>query len=933
MSAAAHSTQPHRTVLVYNNERGDGSGDDSPSDNEQSLYNDHSNSETWGDSDTDADADAEAETHPTAEPVTPSKRTFINGVYLSSVAVSFVLVVNIILFAVAAGLAESSKNRPLNEAYDSTSFFAQTRTIYQGSCTTTKRWNIGLHFLINLLSTAILAASNNCMQAIVAPTRSDIDRAHAQGRWLDIGVPSMRNLFAVNKSSFLIWAVLMITTTPFHLLYNSAVFDSTSTNEYAVIIAPSDIQLTEVEDNLNYYAASVQALTALNDSDLHTVVTESETSWTNYIKSFSHGTFRNLTKEECVDTYTQDFLPGLGTVIVLSDDLAYENQNNNVSNGEYGSLLFGSPGEVPYEPDKLSGWASFKYQNSYGWLCEDSGHCTKADIKNSTDNLKIFDYNPGTFFWTFHLPSSNSDLATFYAAVIDGKLYGNFSLGISQQMDISNPTYNKTQQFLSWIGDTVPSNLQQINDYLRNNTLDTVITDVGSLGIYFHLPDGSSDGEMWANSLDGCLSQTLEENCQLLYNPPICITIILSAAIKAMIVFLAARLLDKKDTPLLTVGDAVASFLTRPDLTTAQMCWMGRPEVSAWTLSRRKVCITKNFERGDDNFIRDQVSNGTYSNLSIAPKELPKRKLLVRAVSWWRWGVTFLLCGASLGTASYFLTVAIGINGVSDSNLHYLWSLGFGSVQSNNIIFSIAEEHPNLSTLELILIANSPQFIMTCSYYAFNSVLTGMLAASECNSYGIKRKALRVSFRQPGGVQRRTYWFSIPYQYSIPLLIIFIILHWLISQSFFYVQIEQNGLPSPNTDAISTLKVLGYSPMAIILTLIVGSLMVVGLVLIAVTRRFASAMPLVASCSAAISSQCHHNDNPETIALGPVMWGETKSSFIWATISDRDETRYTSDDRADTPEERERSETEGYTAHCGFSSAEVSTPKGGKLYA
>ena len=56
------------------------------------------------------------------------------------------------------------------------------------------------------------------MQTLVAPTREEVDRAHASGKWLDIGSASIKNLLAIGKDRLALWIVLMITTTPFHLM-------------------------------------------------------------------------------------------------------------------------------------------------------------------------------------------------------------------------------------------------------------------------------------------------------------------------------------------------------------------------------------------------------------------------------------------------------------------------------------------------------------------------------------------------------------------------------------------------------------------------------------------------------------------------------------------------------------------------------------------
>ena len=78
--------------------------------------------------------------------------------------------------------------------------------LYEASCEATKKTNIGVHLLINILSSGILAASNYCMQCLSAPIRSEIEHAHRNGDWLDVGIPSLRNVaspsFATRKKVY-----------------------------------------------------------------------------------------------------------------------------------------------------------------------------------------------------------------------------------------------------------------------------------------------------------------------------------------------------------------------------------------------------------------------------------------------------------------------------------------------------------------------------------------------------------------------------------------------------------------------------------------------------------------------------------------------------------------------------------------------------------
>ena len=92
------------------------------------------------------------------------------------------------------------------------------QTLYQGSCETAKRLNIGIHLVINILSTVLLSSSNYCMQCLSAPTRAEVDKAHSSGKWLDIGVMSIHNLRRIAPKRIVLWYLLGLSSLPLHLL-------------------------------------------------------------------------------------------------------------------------------------------------------------------------------------------------------------------------------------------------------------------------------------------------------------------------------------------------------------------------------------------------------------------------------------------------------------------------------------------------------------------------------------------------------------------------------------------------------------------------------------------------------------------------------------------------------------------------------------------
>lgn len=218
------------------------------------------------------------------------------------------------------------------------------------------------------------------------------------------------------------------------------------------------------------------------------------------------------------------------------------------------------------------------------------------------------------------------------------------------------------------------------------------------------------------------------------------------------------------------------------------------------------------------------------------------------------------------------------------------------------------------SMLTSVVVANTPQLAITISYYCYNAVLTSMLAATEYSSYGVNRKSLRVTWPVQGSQQRSTYWLSVPYRYATPILIIYMILHWLVSQSIFYLLLIPYD-PRDVADYVNQISSLGYSSMPIFLSILVGSLMVL-ILLVTAFRKFKSIIPITGSSSVAISAACHlpKDEVGYTASLGLVKWGETISPPAWL-------------------KENFGGIDDGQKGHCSFTSMETKKPTLMKLYA
>lgn len=233
-----------------------------------------------------------------------------------------------------------------------------------------------------------------------------------------------------------------------------------------------------------------------------------------------------------------------------------------------------------------------------------------------------------------------------------------------------------------------------------------------------------------------------------------------------------------------------------------------------------------------------------------------------------------------------------------DKSISHLWKLGYGAV-SNESLLNVPLPGGQGGVMASILLANTPQAILSFLFVTYNGLFSSMLLMKEWSGFSHERKALRVTW--PTGMQRSSYWLQIPYRYGAPLLVMSGLLHWFVSQSIFLVRgitLDENG----EVDASNSITTCGYSIIAIISVIILESIIVL-LGLLTGLRKYKAGMPLVGSCSAAISAACHPLRNDPDASLLPVMWGA-------AAVENKDS-----------------------VGHCCFSSLEVSPPVEGEVYA
>jgi hypothetical protein len=226
--------------------------------------------------------------------------------------------------------------------------------------------------------------------------------------------------------------------------------------------------------------------------------------------------------------------------------------------------------------------------------------------------------------------------------------------------------------------------------------------------------------------------------------------------------------------------------------------------------------------------------------------------------------------------ASALLIFSIGIRNLKGLGLGGLWKQGLGSIDPNAVFTSSNVAGNSAGILQDTVLVNLPQLLLSILYFLFNGMFTCMMAGREWSLFGSQRMTLRVS--SPRHQQRSTYWLQLPWTYSIPLIALSSVIHWLVSRSLFLVRIlvfDHNNVPEPDRNVLAC----GYSPLAILV--VIAALLVMMIILLVCSRRpLPPGAPIVGTCSWAISAACHRPSGDADAAFKAVKWGVTEPGSV-----------------------------------------------------
>lgn len=290
--------------------------------------------------------------------------------------------------------------------------------------------------------------------------------------------------------------------------------------------------------------------------------------------------------------------------------------------------------------------------------------------------------------------------------------------------------------------------------------------------------------------------------------------------------------------PLVTLGDALASFLAEPDPTTQGACLITKADIKKGRWGLREA---KRWEAQSHRWIQTP---------SLA-----------------RWMVWLLTWALPVGFTA--ATLALSITDGREER-------PFSTFGEPVLVYRLPESAPQAG---LAIVTALPHLLLAILYFSTNALLTTYFLSHEFSQFAIPGTltSLRVSSGQPSGAQTTSLYLTLPRPLSWLLFFLVLSMAVMLSQGVFLTTLSHtNG---------GTCSAIAFSPLPLLILLIL--LVILGLFILAHSVRRADTTPAVqegrpagnplalkgGSCSAVISARCHrvpHEMDVETLA---VEWG------------------------------------------------------------
>ncbi|KAI1848060.1 hypothetical protein JX266_006173 [Neoarthrinium moseri] len=604
-----------------------------------------------------------------------------------------------------------------------------TSRIYQGSCSQAATASTTLHVALNIVSTGVLASSNFFMQIVTSPSRGEVDRAHQYLRSLDIGLQSTRNLPALSRMKQICWVMLLMSSIPLHLFFNSAVYKTAyQSQRWNLAIATEQFVANGIE-NKTYWLPGASLAGSGTSSPAQQLWHDGEITSNQTIYRIQGFGDRNI--------FDQGYLIDQGSELprnvssVAEKSLEWVHLNVTACMAEF------RPSKVHTQYRDLVMVVDSGTTSNQGWIRSQVFDFTPESKLSNTWNSRM-PPNGVNSLWYWTQCTVDTPLASQYWTSTSsyyhscGRLFG---------LHTSYPLYSSVYPD--------PNSVSFEDDGLEG------ITTAEEISQGYIARTGARTLQ-----IKYCLAEPT--TCQVRVSNTLLLIVILCVLIKvATCIFILSKLTE---VALVTPGDAIESFITAPDPVTEGLGSLGFSDAQNLECKPRKAYST--------------TQDPALTFVHRPGRWLTKTQGLHSAVGRGIWVQVYY---------PSFLALVMVIVALIFSSMSGLGEFGPSENTETTTFGDLL--YGSTSYLTILIVVNTPQVILSFIYLTINTLHTQLKIEQEWNSYGGGYTPLRVSY--PSGMQVSTYRLQLPYKYSIPLIAISTLLHWLLSNSLFLLFIER----------------------------------------------------------------------------------------------------------------------------------------------
>ena len=359
------------------------------------------------------------------------------------------------------------------------------------------------------------------------------------------------------------------------------------------------------------------------------------------------------------------------------------------------------------------------------------------------------------------------------------------------------------------------------------------------------------DWKVFGHPVLYCLAEEHKPPCAVQYAPVIVGMLILVTALKLMaMIVLLLWYFDGEDRPLACPGDAAAEFLRREDASTIGMGTATRRNVKK--LWKRKIQQPVWADKMGRAWRGASLHKWLYFVLRCArfwflliPLETLFRSLSYPQIILMTFNSVLMMAFFAL---IYILSTVLQAR---ESGREYHFFSHFG--QPNPDFQPLSPRA--LPIVELSALANSPQFVLAFFWVIYAGLFGAMAHAQDWACFAKDAQSQTLMVSSPRGKQRGLWLLGVPFWLGVLLFLLEALTHFLVSRSIFPVRV-QGFDHEGNVDPQSVVSTITTSPVAMLCLFFVTLLL---LYLVTKTGRtvLPSAVPVAATCSAAISAACH----------------------------------------------------------------------------